>query len=238
MKKKPILIVASQRSGTHWLISLLSSHPSLSGYGEIFHAKGSKWGFFSFLTRALAEDPELLFPTNNHQQWKRYLENLPESPARPIFILMYNQTDYISPHFCKMLLKNSDVIHLVRKNKLRQHVSNLINRARLKAAHTREKLEKVQIPVPIESLASELEEREKTCEQWTETLKPYGFIEISYEEIPGNIQAVQDFLGIPPQQLRSELQPTNPEPLSEIISNFGEVTRELEKTPFRWMLLD
>lgn len=233
-------ILSQQRSGTHFLASLLSSHSGLRVYGEVLHGRSSK-GYYAFLRDAAdaARGPDQLKP--QMQSWRRFVSQLHarDPDFRPGMILMYNQLLRLPADVFSCMVDEPQVIHLVRRNLLRTHVSDAINRAGLKPAHLRADGALSPISLPVEDLAKHLAMRSKTIAAFRGRLAGRPHVEVIYEDVVSNAQwqvdRILSFLGHAREPVRTQLRPTNPQPLAEIITNFEEVRTALRSTEFAWM---
>ena len=87
------MIVAEQRSGTHFLLSLLNSHSQIAGLGEVLHHKESSYNFYESWAKSVVADPEVIRPRAAGRVWRAFITELHEqSGARTLaMIAMYNQ---------------------------------------------------------------------------------------------------------------------------------------------------
>ncbi len=247
------VIFCQQRSGSHFLNSLLNSHPVIARmHGEILEGKRESHGFYPYLIEQSRTDPDCIRPHRLFGVWKSFVASLEDLPresdgdgthaARHGAIIMYNQLEYLPRPTMEKVLRRHPVIHLVRKNLLRTHISDYINRNTTKPAHTRAESDLVRITLPPEELLDGLIERNARINDMRALVQPVRHIEVAYEDVRDHLPEVArnlaKFLGIPFAELTTTLKPSNPFPLTTIIENYDEVRGALRPTPFAWMLAD
>lgn len=203
------IILAHQRSGTHFLLSLLASHPRIHGRGEwILHYK-----------RRLARN-ELDVP-NPVERYRRIFRNYPGFVN--VGILMYSQVP-VFEELCGPLV-NHRVIHLLRNPSAvaKSAAQMRANRASLGPefrAHYEqgENVPKQAIYSP--EIEAEIESRVISLQkQYTANLeKSTMLFTLRYEDITGGCQvnqlqspitnALLEFLGVEPLSLSTNLVKT------------------------------
>lgn len=149
-----LAIVATQRSGTNFLMDLLEHSSECIGAGEIFEVKRDRddkplttpriqnveLSFFRFRVQRIIEDPWLGIPTRENQRelFRGFLQNLDTHVPQGKRIVI--DTKYNSLHHLNSVWKSSwerpeiihifrefeiPVIHLVRSNELETIISDL-----------------------------------------------------------------------------------------------------------------
>lgn len=230
-------LLSQQRSGTHFVASLLSSHSGIRVFGEVLHEHSAN-SYQSFQRDAASGADKAEPPADS---WNRFACHLAarDRARRPGVIVMYNQIIQLPIEFFSCLVDSPQVIHLVRRNLLRTHVSDAINRARLKPAHTRVASALSTISLPVQDLARQLTLRGKTIAAFRARLAGCQHVEIAYEDVSLSPQEemakVLAFLRLVPEPLQTSFQPSNPQSLSAILTNFSEVRDTLANTEFAWM---
>ena len=235
-------IVSHQRSGTHWLLSLLRSHPACFGVGEVLHNGETKYNYYSFLGRLAASDPEVLFPSGQIAGWNAFLASLPiPSGVHPVAILHYNQIEMLPNLLLLHILSTTGIVHLVRENILRSIVSDRVA-AKRKALppELAQPGAPVRVTLAAHALVPELTRRTEQIANWRELLGPVNPVEVTYEgllaDTAGECNRILAALDLPPQPLSSNRQRMTPQPLSDVLTNFDEVTDALRGTRFESML--
>jgi len=237
-------IVAQQRSGTHFLGSLLSSHPHVISLGEeIIASKGTRNNFYTYLGAQAASNPDAIRPPNLPEIWRGFVGFLAQQypDVRQLgVIIMYNQLELLPPPLAERILAEVRIIHLIRRNVLRTHISDYINRNTDKPAHSELQGELVQVKLPSDTLLEELRARVRRIEAMRQVVSRYRHIEISYEELLNcreeALRRLQGYLKIAPAPLSTALQPSNPWPLEDILLNYSDAQAALRGSEFAAMI--
>lgn len=233
-------LLSQQRSGTHFVSSMLSSHSGVQVYGEVLHQRTTN-SYFEFMRGTSGAGPAADLPSPDAASWQLFVAHLSaKKPAvLPGIVAMYNQVSVLPADVVSRIVDMTPVVHLVRENVLRTHVSDFINRARLKPAHTREEAPLARIRLPPDGLVGRLTTRHQTIQAFRAKLEGREYVEVIYEQVvedaQGQMAGILKFLGVDPEPVRTTLKPTNPHPLSSILENFDEVRATLEGTEFDWM---
>lgn len=241
----PFVILSTQRSGTHFLTSLLQSSSGVFSIDETFHNKPLKDNYLKDIgsdVRSFAA----LDPGPNVDDFYRFLSKRRDTDKPQATqlgcILMYNQAKFLPEPFREALFGQWQVLHLVRHNVLRTEVSNFVNRKRLAPPHIRTKAEvkELFIALPCDDLLKKLHIRAEEIRQHKEMVEPFGGLEVSYEalaEYPaGEIARIAAFLDLGSFAPSTELQRSNPSQLREKLTNFEEVEHCLKNTEFAPLL--
>jgi hypothetical protein len=159
------------------------------------------------------------------------------------------------PDYIAFLQKErfSHFIVLERKNYLRKVVSSVIAHQKLqyhlssqeRSVLTRVELEvdNIRIDQEAKPLLAYLQNYAENFCQLQKLLKHQNTLYLTYEadiaEDPWiGYQRICNFLHVPCQPVQVRYGKTNPFRLTEIITNFADVERHLENTPFKWMLYE
>jgi LPS sulfotransferase NodH len=146
-------------------------------------------------------------------------------------------------------------IILDRNNRLRKIVSSVIasqadNKYHIHTAEQSQRsrvfldVNSVKIDYDDKSLLGFLQDYDQQFSRVSACLSDKPLLRLSYEEHIQNdpeqaFSLVCEFLGLPAaSKVRKKLVRTNPYPLSELITNYDEVTDYLAGTPYEWMLQD
>ncbi|MCP4100977.1 MAG: sulfotransferase [Lentisphaerae bacterium] len=228
-------IVSQQRSGTHYLTSLLSSPANTKSFGEVI-SNNSKYNFYSYLGKLAAKDPDSVRPLTLFKIWQKFTHELvtKEKLDHGYAILMYNDIGRLSPVITEKILTSNRLIHLVRHNILRTHISNQINRSTTKPAHQTEREGILsRITLPTKNLVDELRLRQQQIGEMRERLSSLNCLEVSYEEITQNpdVEAAKifSFLRLPVTKVSTNLKRSNPHALDKILENYSEVREHLTR---------
>ncbi|MGB7414143.1 MAG: sulfotransferase [Thermosynechococcaceae cyanobacterium] len=256
-KKNKFCIITTQRSGSTWFQDLLSCHPKIKVFGELFlwrqewERKKTQPGtcktlwekdnllphpsYYRFANSNFGSRPQIIF---------KYLDQLhtyPESHQALGFKLMYNQLLPRPEILFKLIKDEYKIIHLVRGN----YLDILISKASLQqnnAVHLKGKQESNTSEVSLNSsnLLRDLRIRESiaTFMKTILHLLPNQVLEINYESICTDkdlaIQSVIDFLEVPKLDItyKSEFQKVNHGAYRQKISNYEEVIEVLKGSKF------
>lgn len=239
------IILAQQRSGTHLLGSLLNSHSELYCAGEILYGKlNNKYNFLRYLSEQYKCDHKTLQLSGHelHTKWNNYFSGIFQEikERKPYLkqigvIIMYNQIKSISPLLLEMVLSENSIIHLIRRNILRTYASDCINHA-TKQAHRRDPAEFREFHLDTDKLISKIESRKQLISNATKLTTSRRYIDVFYENLKNDrsneITKTLEFIGADNESLRTELHPTNPWPLSSMLTNFKEVEEILRGTEY------
>ena len=242
-KRKACAIVAQQRSGTHFLLSLLNSHSNIAGAGEVLHHKASSHNFYDYWASCVVANRDSLRPNHVAKVWREFVAELHQVPeARTVvMIVMYNQLAALQARLHDEVLFNQPVIHLVRRNVLRTYISDYVNRSRMAPTHTRKDVAPLMVSLPTDDLLEALRGREATISALRDQLRRHPkAIEVTYEDLVQSraetLSRLLAFIGVPGEELGTNLKMTNPWPLREMLTNFEDVERLLAPTEFAELL--
>ncbi len=246
------MIVGTQRTGTTWIRTTISSHPSVDAFGEVFlyshgrlpiirtagHDVAENYGAY------IANSPlrRIMHFTRRRAVVEKYLDHLySRTDAKAIgFKLMRTQArqfptviQYANAHHVK-------IVHVVRENVLKTYISRETARVR-KVAHSMQRVPVQQITISTETLIRKLNQIASDNFFW-ETLFPADrYMKLIYEEFVDNkveqLDRLFKFLSVMPDlHVSSALVKLNPHAISDIVTNFSEVSRCLQGTPYEWCL--
>lgn len=131
------------------------------------------------------------------------------------------------------------VIHPVRRNLMRTHVSDLIKQGTAETSPYTRCVGADDNQAPVQDRARQFSLGGNTITGYRSRLAECRHVEIAYEDVSSGPQEemakVLAFLGLAPEPLRTSLKPSNPQPLSTVLTNFSEVRDKLSNTEFAWM---
>lgn len=223
------VILSSQRAGTTMLVHDLRSHPEVHCYGELFrrvHTGPNTYGGFRGLL-----------------PWRPpggYLDRVYDRPEQAVGLkIMYNQLRW---PLLKSALRSRDVriVHLVRVNLLKQHVSHLVAvKRQLFAATTAPPA--ILIECPIDDLVGTLRRHRRLTEEHRAICGTFEHTEVHYEDFladrSGQHRSLLTFLAVDPDvPLEGGRVKLNADRLEAVVSNYAEVVRELKGTEFQSLL--
>ena len=136
------------------------------------------------------------------------------------------------------------IIHLQRKNLLREYVSLKIAEKTDRWSEVKYKnpfaLEDKQVEVKPESLLQYFSQAAESHQHYCQLFKKASHFNLNYEELATRPQKtlplVQEFLQLTPAPVFSLLQKQNPEPLSTLVLNYSTIKRNLQGTPYETFL--
>ncbi len=228
IRKSKFVIISQGRSGSTYLNDLLNDHPRLSSYGEFLlleDFKGIISYFYTFLQRKAS--PSKFSKTNFY-----------ESDVIG-FKLLYYQLDK-NPDLLNFFKKRRvSVLHLIRKNFIRRHLSLVIAFNNNKFFTFKEENLK-KVVVNCKKILSEMDSYSTEIKILSKRLRGQKRIIIYYEDLCKNknkeLGKIQKFLGVSVEKLSSNLIKQNPFLIKEMVENYDELEKTLRGTKYYWML--
>lgn len=243
-------IVATQRTGSNWLMDLLNSHSQVLGYDELLTQNGKgygvvgpkNWLFFDAYYKQYMKKTD----TIARSRWLiGYLNQLyaPRNQVDAIGIkLMYDQIRHNPGVLPYIVAHRISLIHLIRENLL----DIVISEAKLRAStHAHffigERVDNSAIFLPIDWTVRRI----KALDHYVTSARliiaslPVRHCEIIYEQLvakPKLALSILNFLGIRPENLESKFQRINSRPTAERIINYTEVKNALVGTRYEKFL--
>jgi len=239
------VVLSTQRSGSTWVVDMLTSHPRVVAYSELFMHGGEgtpRWG---------QEQRLEYWQTYSHGKhriakpywlWHYLGEAFEERPGVDAigFKLMYSQLTRISRPLMPMLwLKRVRIIHLIRRNALDVVLSKEAGAAREGKLHARDgdEVEEVRLNLDTDTLLRRMTLHERAIAGARVRFKRVGlpYTEVVYEDLAADqsgFASLFEFLGVEPQLVTSSLQKLNPTSHEALIENYGEVRDALQGTDF------
>jgi len=255
MPAKKFIILAATRSGSTYLKDLLDSHPRIRAWGEIFLRKSVMPGTFAHYCKSSPPHSALYsllggrfasrVPYNFGMMWlhKRFLDwfysfgdSSDEQAAG--FKLMYGDVNAYQKRWIRK--EGVSVIHLIRENALKRHLSILTSQKR-RFAHSTKQVKPIKVYCNPNTIAEDLKRYMVTQDRMRKTFLSNPTIEVHYEDFlysyPEPYDKVLDFLGVerwqaPPAKLRK----LNPDSAEDIIENYEEIVDALADTPYERFL--
>jgi LPS sulfotransferase NodH len=245
------IIVATQRTGSTWLVDKLNSHPGIAAYEELFLAQEAHhgtWGsedkefFYAYYARR-ARRPWL----PGRVLWSlRYLEEVYSTPSTEAvgLKLMYGQLRAYPWLLAYLPVRRVRVVHLVRTNLLDVILSRKTAEARRQYhARASDRVDHIAVHLEAEQLVSQLESLQGSVDTIRRLLRllPTPSLETSYERLTTSEAALDEllhFLNVTSTPLSSRLTKLNREPRQSLIANYEEVERVLRGTRFEPLLAE
>lgn len=259
-------LISKQRSGTKFFKLTLSKHPEIFTYPEILSVNGDKWkrpeNVHHFMIDRFTRDPSSLIENRNRENYKEYIEHLYNSSDSHVvgLDLKYNQLDQFDTFKSCLTKTDVRVIHLIRKNVLRQHLSEIQYKLLDRSSIPEGKIYEIGA-LPITAVTLDCDERlltplTKAIEQIEDNrhfLKAnFEYLEVYYESfipkgqlfadsIPTQIlQDTYDFLDIEDRLFTPQVtrKAQHPYPIRDLILNYEEVHTFLSKEGLSHLLND
>jgi len=242
------VVLSTQRSGSTWVVDMLTSHPRVVAYSELFMHGGQgtpQWGQEKDLPywQTFIADKGGGRLARPYWLWRYLGSALDERPGVDAigFKLMYSQLTRIARLLTPALwLKRVRIIHLMRRNAVDVVLSRAAGEARHGVLHAREgqSVESVRIQLRTDDLVTRLTAHERQIEGARVRFKRVGipYTEVIYEDLVAKEKEGFDelfrFLDVEPAPVSSSLQKVNPTVHEELIENYAEVRDALEGTKF------
>lgn len=215
------VVFSGNRVGSHFLQSLLNSHPKINCYWEIF------W-----------ENEKILL--GHDALVKTFLENhfRKEKDVDATGFLLKSWQTRLAPSILAWIKDNEvKIVHLIRGNPLNHEVALQLRRSGVVTSHSRTAVDYHQVHLDTKGLERKLRENKRVIERHRRKLKGCVVLEVKYEELLTNqateVDRILSFLNVEcSSELESEFYKTESEKPKEMIANYDEVKEVLEGTEF------
>jgi len=238
---KKFIVLTEQRSGSTFLGSLLNQHSNILFGGELFlqstHPK-------CWVIHDQIQVEELVQGDfSSFVGFRGHTKPIEDISAKGLVLHGHQVVPRLAEFEQISEIENLQVINLVRTNKLKRHVSQLVaakTNAYQKTAETSD--EKPTVWVNYNDFINEV----KNLEQRQVHLRSYfssaQILDVSYEDVITNtsdvLTSVYSFLGLPliEEALGSEtsVQKQESRPLSEVIENYTYINNLLQEGGYNW----
>jgi hypothetical protein len=257
-----IFVVGRQRSGTTVFRDLLMRHGAMD-CDEIFHGDlANKFRFFRYVKERSQDEPQLVHPENYAGLFRSYIQELrKKSGGKKLamdvkyfglnLIPAREDVDGRRPFIINFMQKNSaHVAHIVRRNKLRVILSEEMAKTTGRWSSGRvEHLvsDKPKIVIDTDQIMGAISRLIKQDERVSGMLESVpGVARLNYHEMFDEIgmftPKVQDtaarFLDLTSVDPKPGNLKMNPEPLSELVENFVDLSNCIAASDHSWMLDD
>jgi LPS sulfotransferase NodH len=238
------IILTSQRSGSTLLVSSLQSHPELLCRGELLIAG------MGMPTPRMLENSRHAFKVvrffwtgawHSTRTMRRFYAV--SGPRTHVFKAMYNHL--AAPWTRDWLVRQNDirVIHLQRRNLLKQYVSYLLmGRRRDKRGwlpNTTEPVAPVRIRVSPDKAIRYFRRMQDTYPRFADLFREHDVLPLVYEDMvdaeqiaTGTAEQLCDFLQVSRRPLKTPYVKINPDGLRDIVTNYDELSAALRRTQF------
>lgn len=235
------VLFTTPRTGSSLLIKTLDTHPEIVCAGELFFFKGDiyhteyQYPFWrvpvSNKINYLINYPKIFLTLNSFLD-KFYGENSKNSIKAKGFKLMHFQTFYTPGIFNYLKKNNIKVIVLIRKNILRNTLSDLRARS-TKVYHNNGNAVIETAPmfkVNVDELAKKMQQIEgfkKQLERSTINLNREIVYYEDFENWKETISGILNYLNVTDIPLQPVSKKLNPDKLEDMIENYAEVSKWL-----------
>jgi len=235
------VILSTQRSGSAFMVTSLTSHPDIHCYREVFLPTNPKPETYrTYRLQSLPRKMAHLF--QRKQLIDNYLTSLyADDQVKALgFKFMYSQAEKLPDVVTWLKDHEVRVIHLIRVNTLKKIVSGETAKTR-KLYHSTKPVEAIKVRINTRKLKRTLAYVSHQIETYRTAFKDNPYLELTYESFVANreqeTQRLLEFLHIEPQiSLTTDLVKINPDSLETLIENYDEVARTLSGTEFERFL--
>lgn len=252
------VLISEPRSGTTFFNSVVGRHPCIHVFGEFLPGIKRDQDFHHFWLKKIEENPRHLLIEHYHEVFSDYLAYLPSLCPDAACLgldMKYYQAQWKFEMIEVLRRHGYRVIHLIRRNCLKRHVSRALHKPDVREqlnrrSHSSDTGRQAKIVIPAGSrLISELTGYLQLRNQYSELLKGnFPCMELIFEDILDEAnnsikQSVLDrlfrFLRVEPAtDLVSPMTKLNPKRLRHSVANYHEVVETLTGTEFQSMLDD
>lgn len=257
-----IFIIGRQRSGTTVFRDMLARHGAID-CDEIFHGQlGREHRFYDYILQRMKSEPHLVHPEHHARLFHEYIEAQRKAAGGrklamdvkyfglnliPLREDVDNRTPYIINF---MRYSQAHVVHIIRRNKLRVHVSEEMAKAtgRWSAGRVDHLVsEKPKLTLDIAQTLGTIDRlimQDDRVKALLDTIPTVA--RLHYDEMfdasglfTKTVQQVAArFLDIEAVDPKPGNLKMNPEPLAKLVANYDDVAKALDDTHHAWMLSD
>ncbi len=240
-------LIAHIRTGTSYLRSLLNTHPDAHFFTEALYPSLWEHGFFQFWVREIGQDEQAILPHQIGPAFRRYLDFLADARAERVVGLDLKIRQIDDLPVIHRVVRDSDlkIIHLVRRNTFRAHLSEHVMGKQVADGATNVHRDFTPPPTPVhmnpEELLPQLRHR-VNADTRIERFYAHGdrYLKLYYEDFmdpssrAAGLAPLFEHLGLSIQDasLDTDLKPQNPFPYKEVVVNHREVQRALKGSEF------
>ncbi len=254
------ILLATQRSGTGFLSSLLTSHPEIHVYPELLLWQDfmEKDNYFHFWRKKVKKSAVNITPPGQKQVLSEFFDTTFKKKKNCKIVGMnikYDQLAIIPDQMHILNRKFNKVIHLIRKNSLKTLISTILNirKEQLgRKSHSTEKYAPHKITLPIDQrLLNDLAIIKRSITENRNRFKNLfkdNYLEIYYEDFfdpnsldsgkinSGVLKRIYDFFAIDYNfNLKTDLIKTNPDNLQDLLNNYSESKLFLELNGWEYL---
>lgn len=257
-----IFIIGRQRSGTTVFRDLLARHGAVN-CDEIFHGELTRpHRFYAYVLARVANDPSLVHPQAHARLFRDYIaaERAAADGRKMAMDVKYfglnlipqiEDVDNRVPYVIDFMRQNeANVVHIIRRNKLRVYVSEELSRAtgRWSAERPEHVLtEKPKLTIDVTEALRFIDRLVLQDGRVGDLLDSVPMVERLYYHdmfddaglFSGKVQQVAArFMDLDTVDPKPGNLKMNPETLPSLVANYTELEMALTGTPHEWMLTD
>ncbi len=233
------VVNGANRTGTHFLQSLLNDHPDINCYWDLFWSHDeTPLGYASYRKQVNHPNRFNLF-SKNRVLFDFLSDHFSKSDGVDAAgFLLKSETVAANPAIVRWFRRNDvKVIHLVRENHLMREVAMELRRQKVMESHARNPVAAKKIRLNTKNLAGRLEYSNKVVRRHRRRLIGTNMLEVKYERLVSDekteLVRIFDFLNVSRVlDIKSEFYKTEQESPRAMIENYDEVAASLEKTCF------
>lgn len=220
-KYDKFVVITRSRTGSNLLISLLDSHEDIIAYGEKFQRLGK----------------------NNSSQIYNTIFPIESNKIIGFKIFYYHPLDSDDKSILGQLKNDRSfkIIHLLRNNLLRVHISRLIaEKTDIWSSRCEKSIDSKMVHIDIKKLLGDFANTKNQILRTQRIFENHNFFEVTYESLinerEDTISNLLNFLEVPKAKLKSPYKKQNPEKLQNLVSNYDELYNSLINTEYSHML--
>jgi len=243
-KATPFLVAGAERTGSNLLVEMLSSHPRVQAYGELFNTEQIEQGKLDFELPAGVDRDEVLAlrlqsPAACHTRLHQAASTL--GVATCGFKLLYYHglaENRIVEHL--RALPDLRIVHLVREDAVARWISQMRamrSGSWWSAQSDGQKPRAEAIELNAAETLLGLEFNQQMVERFRATFRTTPILELSYEKMTADFESsvhrVQLFLGLPAERLTGLSQKTGERDPRRSVSNWPALVEAFADTRWR-----
>ncbi len=223
------IVLGRSRVGSNLLISYLNSHPNIFGLGEMFGNNHSQ--------KVIDYRKQNPMQYLNDFCYRKYPENI---KAVGFKIFYYHPVKDESREVWQKMQedKSIKVLHIKRENILRTHLSWAIagktDKWTITSSSHLPSTDSKLIELSPDECINAFEKTKKWEAEFDEFFNEHQMLQVSYENLlsdtQNELEKVQMFFDLPLHKLTTALKKQNPEPLSNLISNYAFLKKHFANT--------
>lgn len=252
----PFVVLATGRTGSTMVVSLLQSHPHCLCYSELYHSHHPMW-FYDHMEYLNSPDTMAVWRGDVDGFLDDYVYHEQPPRVRAVgFKLLYCDLDPAAGFRRReepwredivpaLVRRGVRVVHVRRRNLLARHVSmKKADRDRVWVATSDDGAEvaasRPALELDIAECLGALEAAERTEAEYAARFAGLPVHDVYYEDVLEDRDAVladlQGFLGLPPAPLKAATQKLRRRPLADEVANYDDIARALGGTSYERFL--